>query len=881
MVEHTDSPGQPTITIESELKKSYLDYAMSVIIGRALPDVRDGLKPVHRRALYAMRELNNYHNRPYLKSARIVGDVIGKYHPHGDTAAYDTIVRMAQTFSLRYLLVDGQGNFGSVDGDSPAAMRYTEARMTKLDQELIADLDKETVDFVPTYDNSHLEPVVFPTRVPNLLINGSSGIAVGMATNIPPHNLTEVMNGLLALIDNPDITVNQLMEIITGPDFPTGAYICGRAGIREAYETGRGSILMRSKTHVEKSKKANRESIIITEIPYQQNKASLVEKIAILIKDKKIESISEIRDESDRHGMRVVLELKKDEIAEVILNQLYKMTPLQKSFGIIMLSIVNGRPEVLNLKEILDNFVLHRKTVVYRRTVYDLRKTEEKAHILEGLKIAITNLDEVVELIKRSPGPKEAKQGLIERFELSEIQAQAILEMRLQRLTGLERDKIIDEYNELMRQITWFKQILADQNLVMKIIRDEFVEIRDNYGDERRTEIIDAPDEILPEDMIAPEEMVVTITHEGYIKRNHTALYKAQRRGGKGIKGIQTHEEDFVSSLYLAITHDTFLFFTNHGKVFWRRVYEIPQASRIARGKALVNLLELAPGEKVAAILPVKTFKLEEGETRYILMVTKKGVAKRTNLSEFTRPMRRGKIALTIREGDEIISASLTNGSNDVMIFSSDGMSVRFNEEKVRDMGRQASGVRGINLKPGDTVVGVEVVERGAELPEAPEGVEVEESEENLIVDADTRSILTVTENGFGKRTAVDGYPTRNRGGKGVFTIKTSERNGLVISALQVSNDDEIMLITSVGKIIRMKMDSLRIIGRNTQGVKLVNLEPGEKVVDIARVAEPSSDDDDVYDESAEDELIDGVMPVSPADEEEEAGDESPEEGEE
>jgi DNA gyrase/topoisomerase IV subunit A len=545
MVEHTDIPGQPTITIESELKKSYLDYAMSVIIGRALPDVRDGLKPVHRRALYAMRELNNYHNRPYLKSARIVGDVIGKYHPHGDTAAYDTIVRMAQDFSLRYLLVDGQGNFGSVDGDSPAAMRYTEARMTKLDQELIADLDKETVDFVPTYDNSHLEPVVFPTKVPNLLINGSSGIAVGMATNIPPHNLTEVMNGLLALIDNPDITVSQLMEIITGPDFPTGAYICGRAGIREAYETGRGSVLMRSKTHVEKSKKANRESIIISEIPYQQNKASLVEKIAILIKEKKIEAISEIRDESDRHGMRVVLELKKDEIAEVVLNQLYKMTPLQRSFGIILLSIVNGRPEVLNLKEILDNFLLHRKTVVYRRTVYDLRKTEEKAHVLEGLKIAITNLDEVVELIKKSPGPKEAKQGLIERFELSEIQAQAILDMRLQRLTGLERDKIIEEYTELMRQIEWFKKILADQDLVMKIIRDEFIEIRDTYGDERRTELIEAPDEILPEDMITPEEMVVTVTHDGYIKRNHTDLYRAQRRGGKGIKGIQTHRGGF------------------------------------------------------------------------------------------------------------------------------------------------------------------------------------------------------------------------------------------------------------------------------------------------------------------------------------------------
>jgi len=869
MVEHTDNPGQPTITIENELKKSYLDYAMSVIIGRALPDVRDGLKPVHRRALFAMRELNNYHNRPYLKSARIVGDVIGKFHPHGDTAAYDTIVRMAQNFSMRYLLVDGQGNFGSVDGDSPAAMRYTEARMTKLDQELIADLDKETVDFIPTYDNSHLEPVVFPTRVPNLLINGSSGIAVGMATNIPPHNLTEVMNGLLALIENPDITVSHLMEIITGPDFPTGAYICGRAGIREAYETGRGSVLMRSKTHIEKSKKANRESIIITEIPYQQNKASLVEKIALLIKDKKIEAISEIRDESDRHGMRVVLELKKDEIADVVLNQLYKMTPLQRSFGIILLSIVNGRPEILNLKEILDNFLLHRKTVVYRRTAYDLRKTEEKAHILEGLKIAITNLDEVVELIKRSPGPKEAKQGLIERFELSEIQAQAILEMRLQRLTGLERDKIIEEYEELMRQIAWFKEVLADQNLVMKIIRDEFVEIRDNYGDERRTEIIEAPDEILPEDMITPEEMVVTVTHEGYIKRNHTDLYRAQRRGGKGIKGIQTHEEDFVSSLYLAITHDTFLFFTNHGKVFWRRVYEIPQASRIARGKALVNLLDLAPGEKVAAILPVKTFKPEEGAPQFVLMVTKKGVVKKTVLSEFARPLRRGKIALTIREGDEIISAVLTSGNDDVMLFSSNGMSVRFNEDRVRDMGRQASGVRGINLNPGDTVVGVEVVEKGGELPELADTGD--EELEELLEYEDTRSILTVTENGYGKRTAVEGYPTRNRGGKGVYTIKTSERNGQVVGALQVNNDDEIMLITSGGKIIRMKMDSLRIIGRNTQGVRLVNLEKGEKVVDIARVAEPSSEDEEIYDEAAEDELIAGEIPPARADEEEDS----------
>jgi DNA gyrase subunit A len=790
----------PDISIESELKKSYMDYAMSVIVGRALPDVRDGLKPVHRRALFAMRELNNYHNRPYLKSARIVGDVIGKYHPHGDTAAYDTIVRMAQDFSMRYLLVDGQGNFGSVDGDSPAAMRYTEARMTKLDQEIIADLDKETVEFTPTYDNSHMEPVVFPTKVPTLLINGSSGIAVGMATNIPPHNLTEVMDGLIALIDNPSISIHQLMEIITGPDFPTGAFICGRAGIRQAYETGRGSILMRSKTDIEKSKKANRESIIITEIPYQQNKASLIEKIAILIKDKKIDSISEVRDESDRRGMRIALDLKKDEIAEVVLNQLYKMTPLQRSFGVILLSIVNGRPEILNLKQILQHFLLHRKTIVYRRTAYDLRKTEEKAHILEGLKIAISNLDEVVEL---------------------KIQAQAILDMRLQRLTGLERDKIIEEYDELMRQIARFKEILADEKLVLKIIRDEFEEIKEKYGDERRTEITEAPDEILPEDMIAQEEMVVTVTHEGHIKRNQIDLYRSQRRGGKGVKGMQTHEEDFVSSLYLAITHDTFLFFTNYGKVFHRRVFEIPQASRIARGKALVNLLDLTPGEKVAAIMPVKSFEQEEGEERYVMMVTRNGIVKKTDLREYARSMRRGKIALKIREGDEIISAVMTSGNNDIMLFSSNGMSVRFNEKRVRPMGRSASGVKGMTLNPGDTVVGV------------------------VVVDETTESILSVTENGFGKRTSVEDYPVRNRGGKGVFTIKTSERNGKAIGALQVIDDDEIMMITNGGKIIRTNMQNVRVIGRNTQGVNLFRLGQGEKVVGMDRVAEPSGEEGD------------------------------------
>ncbi|MGV1100576.1 DNA gyrase subunit A [Thiovibrio sp. JS02] len=816
-------PEIPKVSLEKELQKSYLDYAMSVIVGRALPDVRDGLKPVHRRALFAMRELNNYHNRPYLKSARIVGDVIGKYHPHGDTAAYDTIVRMAQDFSMRYPLVDGQGNFGSVDGDSPAAMRYTEARMTRIDQELIADLDKETVDFSPNYDNSLQEPVVFPTRIPNLLINGSSGIAVGMATNIPPHNLVEVMNGLIAMIDDPNVTVNQLMDHISGPDFPTGGFICGRAGIREAYETGRGSVLMRSKTEVEKSK-SGRESIIITEIPYQQNKASLIEKIAILIKEKRIESIAEVRDESDRHGMRIVLDLKKDAIADVVINQLFKLTPLQKSFGIILLSIVNGRPEILNLKQILEYFLLHRKTIIYRRTTYDLKKAEERAHILEGLKVAITNLDEVVELIKRSANPQEARDGLMSRFGLSEIQAQSILEMRLHRLTGLEREKIIKEYEELLAQIEWFRKILADEALVLRIIREEFEAIKEQYGDERRTEIIEAPDEILPEDMIMPEEMVVTVTHEGYIKRNPVDLYRSQRRGGKGIKGTTTIEEDFVSHMYLASTHDTFLFFTNHGKVFWRKVYEIPQASRIARGKAIVNLLELQEGEKVAAILPVSTFDIPAGEECHVMMVTKKGVVKKTVLDEFRRPIRRGKIALTIREDDEILGAVLTNGKNDILFVTREGMSVRFREADVRSMGRTATGVRGINLAEGDEVVSVDVVHEGS-------------------------SILVVTENGYGKRTEVDEYRLIKRGGKGVIAIKASERNGLVVGAMQVTDEDELMMITNAGKIIRMPMRDLRVIGRNTQGVRLFKLEEGEKVVAVDRMAETMNDEDEAGEE--------------------------------
>lgn len=815
MTEQTDIQ---TISIEKELKKSYLDYAMSVIIGRALPDVRDGLKPVHRRALFAMRELGCFYNRPYLKSARIVGDVIGKYHPHGDTAAYDTIVRMAQNFSMRYPLVDGQGNFGSVDGDSPAAMRYTEARMTKLDQEIIADLDKETVDFVPNYDNSLSEPVVFPAKIPNLLINGSSGIAVGMATNIPPHNIVEVLDGLIAMIADPNITVNQLMALITGPDFPTGAYICGKAGIRQAYETGRGSILLRSKTEIEINKKTKRESIIITEIPYQQNKATLIEKIALLIKDKKIDSIAEVRDESDRQGMRIVLDLKRDVIADVVINQLYKMTPLQRSYGIILLSIVNNKPEILNLRQILEYFLLHRRTIVYRRTTYNLKKATEKAHLLAGLKIALGNLDEVVELIKKSVNAAEAKTCLINRFALSEIQAQAILDMRLQRLTGLEREKIINEYEALLRDIASFKEILADESQVMRIIREEFIEIKEQYGDQRRTEIIDTPDEILPEDMIKREDMVVTVTHDGYIKRNPIVLYRSQRRGGKGIKGMGTTEEDFVSNMYLAVTHDTFLFFTNKGKVFWRKVYEIPSSSRIARGKAIVNLLQLTEDEKVAAILPVPDFEIPEGGENYIMMITKKGIIKKTDLREFKRPIRCGKIALNIREGDEILAAVLTSGSDEILLVSRNGMAVRFKEEDVRAVGRTATGSRGIRLASDDEVVGVVVL-------------------------ATDSSVLVVTENGYGKRTPIEEYRLIKRGGKGVIAIKTSERNGKVVGALQVVGDDEVMMITNGGKVIRMNMQDVRKIGRNTQGVRLFNLGHGEKVVGIDRLVESDVND--------------------------------------
>ena len=827
MTIETDIPQEqfPTISVEKELQKSYLDYAMSVIVGRALPDVRDGLKPVHRRALFAMRELGVFFNRPYVKSARIVGDVIGKYHPHGDSAAYDTIVRMAQNFAMRYPLVDGQGNFGSLDGDSAAAMRYTEARMTRIDREIVADLDKETVDFVPNYDNSLSEPSVMPSKIPTLLVNGSSGIAVGMATNIPPHNLTEVIDGLIAMIEDPNITVHELMSIITGPDFPTGGQICGRAGIREAYETGRGVITMRALTHVEKSKGGKREAIIVTEIPYQQNKAQLVEKIAELVKEKRIEAIAEVRDESDRHGLRIVMELKKDEIADVVINQLYTMTPMQKSFGIIFLAIVNNRPEVLNLKQILEHFIVHRKVVIYRRTSYELRKAEERAHILEGLNIAINNLDEVVELIKGSKNPQEAKEGLISRFSLSEIQAQTILDMRLQRLTGLERDKIASDYQDILQEISRLRDILASEELVMNIIKDEFLEIKETYGDERRTEIIDAVDEILPEDLIAPEDMVVTVTHSGYIKRNPVTLYRSQNRGGKGITGVKNIEEDFVSNLYVASTLDTFLFFSNHGKVFWRKVYQLPLAGRTARGKAIVNLLHLAEDEKVAAILPVSSFD-DEGLEKTIMMVTKLGRIKKTSLQEFNRPLKKGKRALTINEGDEIIAANILSGNDTIIMVTKKGMSIHFHEDDIRTMGRTAAGVTGMRLDDGDEVVSANVV-----------------STDN--------PLLIVTENGYGKRSPISEYRLQKRGGKGIFGIKPSERNGVVIAAKQVDEEEEIILIADSGKMIRMDLSSVRVIGRSTQGVRLINLDVEEKVVGMDSVAKDSSSEDD-------DDYIDG-----------------------
>jgi DNA gyrase subunit A len=791
------------------MKKSYLDYAMSVIIGRALPDVRDGLKPVHRRVLFAMRELKNDWNKAYKKSARIVGDVIGKYHPHGDAAVYDTIVRLAQDFSMRYPLVDGQGNFGSIDGDPPAAMRYTEIRMMRLAHEMLADLDKETVNFTPNYDESLMEPTVLPAKIPSLLVNGSAGIAVGMATNIPPHNLSEVIDALKALIDDADISIDQLSTIVPGPDFPTGGIVYGAEGLREAYATGRGSIRIRARILVEKDKRTRRETLVITELPYQVNKAKLIEKIAELIRDKNISGIQYVRDESDRDGMRIALGLKKDQIAAVTINQLYKHTRLETSFGIIFLAVVNGRPELLNLKEILQNFVRHRKEIVIRRTRFDLKKAEDQAHILEGLKIALDNLDEVVALIRAAKSPAEAKSQLIKNFSLSEKQAQAILDMRLQRLTGLERQKIQQDYKNILKDIARFKEILASERLVLNIIKDELSEIQEQFGDQRLTELVEKTKEITIEDMIVEEDMVVTITKRGYIKRNPITLYRSQRRGGKGKTAMGTKEDDFVELLFVASTHHTFMFFTNLGKVYWCKVYDIPQAGRMSLGKAIVNLLNFGKDEKLATVLAVPEFK----PGYHVLMATKNGLIKKTDLMAFSRPRVGGIIALNILEGDELIAARITDGTLNVFLGSHGGKAIRFHESDVRPSGRVATGVRGMRLAKGDRIVGVEVLSHG-------------------------QTLFAVTENGYGKRTSIDEYPVQKRGGKGVISIKTTERNGKVVGILLVSDDDDLMLMTNIGKVIRMQINTISVISRNTQGVKLMGMDADERVVGAARLAE-------------------------------------------
>lgn len=810
MDNETTTPSDPNavVSIEREMKKSYLDYAMSVIIGRALPDVRDGLKPVHRRALFAMRELKNDYNKPYKKSARIVGDVIGKYHPHGDTAVYDTIVRLAQDFSMRYALVDGQGNFGSIDGDPPAAMRYTEVRMTRLAHEMLADLDKETVDFIPNYDESLTEPSVLPAKFPALLANGSAGIAVGMATNIPPHNLSEVVAATAALIDDPDISIDQLMSHLPGPDFPTAGIIYGTSGIKDAYRTGRGIIRIRGRVSTEKDK-TGRESIIVSEIPYQVNKAKLIEKIDELRKNKQVEGISFVRDESDRRGMRIAIGLKKGTVSGVVVNQLYKHTQMETSFGIIFLAVVRQRPQVLTLKEILVNFIDHRKEVIVRRTRYDLNKAEARAHILEGLKIALDHIDEVVRLIRSSSSPAEAKDRLMSTFNLTAIQAQAILDMRLQKLTGLERDKIEEEYQALLKDIAWFKEILSSEALVLKLIKDELLELKEQFGDERRTEIVAKTRELTIEDMIVEEDMVVTISNSGYIKRNPLTLYQAQRRGGKGKTAMGTKDEDFVSLLFVASTHHTFLFFTNRGKVYWCKVYDIPQAGRQSRGKAIVNLLNFEEGEQLSTVLAVPEF--EPGH--YVLMATKGGTVKKTDILAFSRPRAGGIIALDLAKGDELIAVRITDGTQNVFLSSAQGKSIRFHESDVRPSGRIARGVRGMRLAEGDRIVGMEALRFGA-------------------------TMFAVTENGFGKRTSIDEYPLHKRGGMGVITIKTTQRNGLVVSVIEVQDDDDIILVTDSGKIIRTPVSNISVISRNTQGVKIIDMEPGERVVSAASLAE-------------------------------------------
>ena len=801
-------------SIEKEMKQSYLEYAMSVIIGRALPDVRDGLKPVHRRVLYAMQQLRNDWNKSYKKSARIVGDVIGKYHPHGDSAVYDTIVRMAQDFSLRYMLVDGQGNFGSVDGDSPAAMRYTEIRMRKIAHQMLADLEKETVDFLPNYDETMEEPSVLPTKFPALLVNGSTGIAVGMTTNIPPHNIKEVIAALKELIDHPEMDIRDLMEHIPGPDFPTYGHIYGTKGIYEAYSTGRGIITLRAKIEVEENKKNGQETIVVTELPYQVNKAKLVEKIAELMRDKVITGASFVRDESDRDGMRVAVGLKRDQIAEVVMNQLYKHTNMQTSFGIIFLAVVNNRPQLLTLKEILNHFIKHRTTVIIRRTRFDLRKAEERAHILEGLKIALDHLDKVVALIRASRSPEEAKNGLMSTFNLTPIQAQAILDMRLQRLTGLEREKIISEYDALLKDIAWYNEILSSDEVVRRLIKDELSELDEEFGDQRRTIIVESTAEISIEDLIAQEDMVVTVTRSGYIKRNPITLYTNQHRGGKGKTAMGTKESDFLEHLFVASTHATFLFITNLGKVYQSKVYELPMAGRSSLGKAIVNLLNFDEGEKLATVLTVDKFV----ENKYVVMATKKGRVKKTLLMAYSRRRSGGLIGVKLAEGDELIAARITNGDMTIFLGSEGGKVIRFHEGDVRATARGSMGVRGMRIDQDSKVVGMAVLE----------------SEDTL---------LTVTENGYGKRSFIEDYRIQGRGGKGVFSIKTSKRNGKMVSLLLVDDNDELMMVTDKGKLIRTSNESINVISRNTQGVRLINLSSGEKLIGIARLPEEEKDD--------------------------------------
>ena len=839
------------ISIEEEMKQSYLDYAMSVIVGRALPDVRDGLKPVHRRVLYAMRVLNNNWNGAYKKSARIVGDVIGKYHPHGDTAVYDTMVRMAQPFSMRYMLVDGQGNFGSVDGDSPAAMRYTEVRMAKITHEMLADLDKDTVDFIANYDESEHEPSVLPTRVPALLVNGSSGIAVGMATNIPPHNLTEILSACIAMVDDPEIDLAGLMQYVPGPDFPTAAMINGAHGISEAYRTGRGRVHIRSRAIIETNEKTGQQSIVVIELPYQVNKARLLEKIAELVKDKKIEGISGLRDESDKDGMRMVVILKRGDVPEVVLNNLYKQTQMQTVFGVNMVAIVDGQPRLLGLKQILDAFIRHRREVVTRRSLFELRKARDRAHILEGLATALANIDEVIEMIKASNSPTEAKEQLLARgwasemilemlgaagseasrpeglaaemglidgaYHLSPVQAQAILDMRLHRLTGLEQDKILDEYREVLEEIAELLAILSDPDNLMAVIREELVNIKEEYGDERRTEILGQHLDLTLEDLITEEEMVVTLSHAGYAKTQQLDTYRAQRRGGKGKSATAMKDEDFVEHLFIANTHDTLLCFSSLGKVYWKKVYELPQGGRAARGKPIVNLLPLEDGEQINAILPVREFD----EDKYIFMVTASGTVKKTPLEAYSRPRANGIIALDLKEGDNLVGVELTDGQSDIMLFNSAGKVIRFSETDVRSMGRVSRGVRGMRMAEDIEIISL------------------------IIANPEDGAILTATEYGFGKRTNLEQYRVQGRGGSGIISIQTSERNGNVVGAVQVLDEHQIMLITDGGTLVRTPVNQVSIVGRNTQGVKLINLTKKEKLVGLERVLEDDSDSDD------------------------------------